>query len=210
MTQKHELLLIGQYASPYTRRVAVTAALLGLPFEHRPWSVFGDFDAIAAVNPGVKVPTLLVNGTTMLSDSREIIAFLEELAGRTLHPPGPADRLADRSLVGLGIMICEKTVQLVYEQQLRPAERQHAPWLERVTRQLRGSLDQAERQMPKRPGWVTDVGGPTHADVTLAVAWRQAAETLPWVKEAGCWPLLAAASLHAEAHPAFQSVPFPI
>lgn len=209
MTQTHDLLLIGQYDSPYTRRAAVTAALLGLSFDHRPWSVFRDFDAIAAVNPGVKVPTLLVDGTTMLADSREIVAFLEELAERTLHPPGPAERLADRSLVGLGIMICEKTVQLVYEQQLRPIERQHAPWLERAARQLHGALDQAERQMPQRPGWVAGAAGPAHADVTLAVAWRQAAEMLPWVKAAGCWPCLAAASLHAEAHPAFLSVPFP-
>ncbi len=35
--------LIGMLDSPYVRRVAISLRLLGLPFEHRPISVFREF-----------------------------------------------------------------------------------------------------------------------------------------------------------------------
>ena len=44
------MILIGQFDSPFTRRVAITMRLYGLPFEHRPWSVFGDSERLGAVN----------------------------------------------------------------------------------------------------------------------------------------------------------------
>jgi hypothetical protein len=39
--------LIGQYDSPFVRRVAIAFRFYGLPFEHRPWSTFGEGDKIA-------------------------------------------------------------------------------------------------------------------------------------------------------------------
>jgi glutathione S-transferase len=38
------MILIGQYDSPFVRRVAIAMRLYGLHFEHRPWSTFGDVD----------------------------------------------------------------------------------------------------------------------------------------------------------------------
>jgi len=34
------MILIGQYDSPFVRRVGIALTLYGLPFEHRPWSIF--------------------------------------------------------------------------------------------------------------------------------------------------------------------------
>src|ERR1700704_5589523 len=45
------MILIGQYDSPFVRRVAIALRLYGLPFEHRPWSTFGEGDKIAPYNP---------------------------------------------------------------------------------------------------------------------------------------------------------------
>jgi glutathione S-transferase len=45
--------LIGMLDSPYVRRAAITLRLLGLPFEHRPISVFRQYDEFAAINPVV-------------------------------------------------------------------------------------------------------------------------------------------------------------
>jgi len=53
------MFLIGQYDSPFVRRVAIALRLYGLPFEHRPWSTFGDADKIAPYNPLRRVPTLV-------------------------------------------------------------------------------------------------------------------------------------------------------
>ena len=40
------MFLIGQYDSPFVRRVAIAMRLYGIAFEHRPWSTFGDADKI--------------------------------------------------------------------------------------------------------------------------------------------------------------------
>ena len=52
------MILIGQYDSPFVRRVGIALTLYGLPFEHRPWSVFGESENIRGYNPLVRVPTL--------------------------------------------------------------------------------------------------------------------------------------------------------
>ena len=41
------MILIGQYDSPFVRRVAIAMRRYGIAYEHRPWSVFGDADKIA-------------------------------------------------------------------------------------------------------------------------------------------------------------------
>src|SRR5256885_15604356 len=48
---ENPMFLIGQYDSPFVRRVALALRFYGLPFEHRPWSTFGDADKIAPFNP---------------------------------------------------------------------------------------------------------------------------------------------------------------
>ena len=45
------MILVGQYDSPYVRRVAVTLGVLELAFEHDTRSVFADFDSMRTVNP---------------------------------------------------------------------------------------------------------------------------------------------------------------
>lgn len=40
------MILIGMFDSPFVRRVAVSMNLLGMPFEHRNWSVGKDFELI--------------------------------------------------------------------------------------------------------------------------------------------------------------------
>src|SRR5215210_7335048 len=56
------MILIGQYDSPFVRRVAIALRLYGIGFEHRPWSTFGDADRIAPYNPLRRVPTLVLEG----------------------------------------------------------------------------------------------------------------------------------------------------
>ena len=52
------MILIGQYDSPFVRRVAIALRLYGIAFEHRPWSTFGDAEKIAPYNPLRRVPMM--------------------------------------------------------------------------------------------------------------------------------------------------------
>jgi glutathione S-transferase len=51
------MMLIGQYDSPFVRRVAIALKTYGLAYEHKPWSTFGDADQVAKFNPLRRVPT---------------------------------------------------------------------------------------------------------------------------------------------------------
>jgi glutathione S-transferase len=57
MGRSQTLILIGQYDSPFVRRVGVALTLYAMPFEQKPWSVFGDAAKIAPFNPLIRVPT---------------------------------------------------------------------------------------------------------------------------------------------------------
>jgi glutathione S-transferase len=50
------LSLVGQYGSPFVRRVAVSFTVLELPFERQPLSVFADAEALLSRNPLGRVP----------------------------------------------------------------------------------------------------------------------------------------------------------
>jgi glutathione S-transferase len=75
------MILVGQYDSPYTRRVAVSLHLLGVDFEHDKRSVFGDFDSMRTTNPLGRVPSLILDDGTTLIDSAAILDWLDQRAG---------------------------------------------------------------------------------------------------------------------------------
>ena len=52
--------LIGQYDSPFVRRVAVALQIYGIVYDHVPWSTFGDGDLVARHNPLKRVPALVL------------------------------------------------------------------------------------------------------------------------------------------------------
>jgi glutathione S-transferase len=45
------MIFIGQYDSPFVRRVGIALTLYGFAFEHRPWSAFGDAGRLQELNP---------------------------------------------------------------------------------------------------------------------------------------------------------------
>ena len=75
--------LVGQYDSPFVRRVAVVMHHYGVAFGRRVLSTFADFDTMLELGPLGKVPILVMAGGERLWDSRAILDFLH---GR--RPPG--------------------------------------------------------------------------------------------------------------------------
>lgn len=199
--------LIGMLDSPYVRRVAIALQLLGLRFDHQPLSVFRTFDQFRAINPVVKAPTLVCDDGTVLMDSTLILQWAQSRAPqRPLSPADPAELARDLRLTGLALAACEKSVQIVYERGLRPPEKLHRPWVDRVTGQLLAAFDGLEAELAARPlalatGTITDGG------VCVAVAWHFVQQMLPEVVPSHRYPRLAAASAEAEALPAFRAAP---
>ncbi|HEX3836626.1 MAG TPA: glutathione S-transferase [Steroidobacteraceae bacterium] len=196
--------LIGMLDSPYVRRVAISLQLLGLRFEHRPVSVFREFDEFRAINPVVKAPTLVCDDGTVLMDSSVILEYAQARAGRSLMPRELPDLQADLRIIALGLAACDKSVQMIYERALRPPEKQHEPWLARVTGQLQAALTGLESAIDRRPrpGRAVDMA---QAGVTAAITWHFIQQMLPQIVPAAQCPALSAFSCAAEALAPFKA-----
>jgi len=198
--------LIGMLDSPYVRRVAVSMHWLGLLFEHRPVSVFRQYAEFSAINPVVKAPTLVCDDGTVLMESGLILEHLESLASTSLWPATGAARLQALRATGLALAACEKTVQIVYELELRPPEKQHAPWLERVRGQAEAAFDALEAELACTP-WPRQAQRLTQAGVSAAVAWSFAQRMLPGQLSTARCPHLADFTDWAETLDVFTRAP---
>lgn len=198
--------LIGMLDSPYVRRVAISLQLLGLRFEHRSVSVFRHFDEFRRINPVVKAPTLICDDGTVLMESTLILDYAEHLAapGRSLMPAATGPRLVALRAIGLALAACEKSVQIIYERELRPAEKRHAPWVARVTNQLTAAYGALDEMIGDYPG---DRTAPDQALVSSAVAWTFTQNLLPDVVHADDYPRLRELAAVAETLPSFAAAP---
>ena len=71
--------LIGQYDSPFVRRVAIAMTLYELPFRQLPLSVWADADELARWNPLRRVPTLVLDDGECLLESFAILDAIDEM-----------------------------------------------------------------------------------------------------------------------------------
>jgi glutathione S-transferase len=199
--------LIGMLDSPYVRRVAITLKCLDIPFEHASVSVFRNFEQFQQINPVVKAPTLVLDGGEVLMDSNLIIDYLEALAGpgNSLMPADLNQRLRSLRLIGLAMAANEKSVQIYYEKNLRPAEKQHAPWLERVRGQLLAAYSELERELLRQP--LKMDGSIAQDGITLAVAWSFTQLVIADQLDVAQYPRIRAFTAYAEQLEAFISTP---
>jgi glutathione S-transferase len=199
--------LIGYLDSPFVRRVAVTAKFLGVELEHRKLSIFRDFEEFSAINPLVKVPTLVCDDGQVLVDSGLIIDYLESRqGGSSLMPSEEASYVRALSVIGAAMVAKEKIVQLIYEIDSRPAELQHEPWIERIDTQLSGAFGLLEKQFADTETWLFG-DQISQADITTAIAWAFGQFRYPQRVPADRYPSLSALSARAEALPEFLACP---
>ena len=200
--------LIGMLDSPYVRRVAISLQVLGIPFQHRSLSVFRTFDEFRGINPVVKAPSLVCDDGTVLMDSTLILEYAQLLAGsgRSLMPAAVAEKRRALRVIGLALAACEKSVQIIYERNLRPAEKQHEPWISRVTGQLLAAYQALEEDL-SRAALEGDGGAIDQAGITTAVAWHFTQAMLPEVVPSSKFPVLARFSAAAEQLAEFRAAP---
>lgn len=212
------MILIGQFDSPFVPRVAIAMRLYAIPFDHRPWSVFGDAEKIARYNPLMRVPTLVLDdgpdggpdGSEALIESAAILDALDDMVGpeRAMAPKsGDARREANR-VCALATGLADKAVSLGYERHIH--RRESEVWVERCLSQIAGTLSELEKSRSRQTTqwWLGDRIG--HADIAVACALRFLGDA-----HAGLfdlpegWPLLAAHAAKCEALPAFAEIQQP-
>ncbi|VIO66426.1 putative GST-like protein YibF [Bradyrhizobium ivorense] len=203
------MFLIGQYDSPFVRRTAIALRLYGLPFEHKPWSTFGDAEQVAAYNPLRRVPTLVLDDGEALIESGAILDYLDELVGpaRAMLARSGAERRRHLRIIALATGLADKAVSLIYERVLR--KEQLKLWVERCEAQISGVLGvlEQERAAVTAPYWFgTGIG---HADIAVACALRFTGEAHPHLFDAR-YPALKAHAARCEALPPFQEIVQPL
>lgn len=204
------MFLIGQYDSPFVRRVAIALRLYGIAFEHKPWSTFGDADTIAPYNPLRRVPTLVLDNGEALIESAAILDYLDETVGpdRAMLPASGAERRRQLRIVALATGLGDKAVSLLYERVLRK-ERLEL-WIARCQAQISGVLEvlEQERAAVTTPYFLGERIG--HADIAVACVLRFTREAHPALFSAERYPALAAHAARCEALPPFQEIVQPL
>lgn len=201
--------LIGQYDSSYVRRVAIAMRLYGMAFEHLPWSVFGDVERIRQINPLTRVPTLVLDDGTALTDTHLILDHVDGQVApdRRLFPQQDPERCQALRIAGLASGIADKAVSLFYE--IRLHESASPVWVARCEQQIAGALAllETERAALRTRWWFGDVPG--HADIAVACVLRHARESLQHRVRLNSLPELAAHCSACEALPVFQEISQP-
>jgi glutathione S-transferase len=204
------MILVGQYDSPFVRRVAIALRLYGLPFEHRPWSTFGDGDKIAPFNPLRRVPTLVCDDGEALIESTAILDYLDELVGpqKAMLAEKGAARRHGLKVCALATGLGDKAVSLLYERVLRKDASKI--WVARCEAQIAGVLDvlEEERSAISSPYWFGAAIG--HADIAVACVLRFTGEAHPALFDAARYPALAAQAARCEALPPFREIVQPL
>jgi glutathione S-transferase len=196
------MILIGQYDSPFVRRVAVTLHCYELPFVRRVLSVFTDFDAMLTINPLGKVPVLQLDDGERLFDSRAILDYLDSLVApdRRLAPASEPARRQVLRIDAVATGLAEKLYERGYEFARRdPAKRDHAI-VARVERQIDAALSWLEELAPSP--WLFG-NQMSRADVTAAIAFTYLIEKHRNFLERRPSPALEAHCRHCEALPQF-------
>jgi glutathione S-transferase len=201
------MIVIGQYDSPFVRRVGIALTLYGIAFEHRPWSTFGDADKIRAYNPLTRVPTLVLDDGEVLIDSTVILDYVDSLVPveRRMFPVTEPARRRALKVTTLGVHTAEKAVSLFYEKALHKGTASDV-WTNRCRAQISGALAalEADRAARRTDYWFGDRIG--HADIAVAAALRLIADAHPGVVSMTDFPALTAHAQHCEALPAFQAI----
>ena len=203
------MILIGQYDSPFVRRVGIALTLYGLPFTHQPWSVFSDAAKIQDYNPLIRVPTLVLDNGEVLIESTAMLDYLDHLvpAGQALYPAAEPARHQALKVAALAAGLAEKAVSLFYEKRLHTQVSDI--WVDRCRSQIAATLGVLEADRALRSGlyWFSeDIG---HADIAVAACLRFASEAHPDLVSLTDFPALSTFTTRLESLPVFRAIAQP-
>jgi len=203
--------LIGNYLSPFTRRVAVSLNALQLPFELQALYVFKEPEQVRVHNPVVRIPTLVLDSGDVLVESYAILDEIDQMVGpeRALTPVSGKERREVMKVTAVGLASMEKAQWAFYERRVRPAEKVHQPWIDHNDRQVMGGLQFLEVLAAKAGEGCLAASRLSQADITAVVAYTFTNAVRPQLNLAQEVPTLAKFAARWEETAFFQSAPLP-
>lgn len=194
------MILVGQYDSPFVRRVAVSLLTLDIPFTRDTRSVFGDFDTMRGINPLARIPSLVLESGEVLIDSAAILDHIDETVGpeRALIPRAGAPRRQILQRITLAAGAIEKIGGgYNYERMIRPPALRWPDWMERCRTQGLGAVAAlAALDWPDR-------GRLDQAEITTGCMLGYLQLTVPELVPQGRYPALDALWVRISARPEF-------
>lgn len=192
------MILVGQYDSPFVRRVGISLHVLGMAFTRDTRSIFSDFDAMMRINPAGRIPSLVLDDGTVVIDSAAILDWLDNKVGpgRALTPPDGVERMRALKLTALATAAIEKAGAACYERVMRPERYRWPEWIARCRRQATGAIQAlAEEHWPEKLD---------QAQITTACMVRHIRLIDSELMPSGRYPLLEALSDRLERRPEFR------
>ena len=191
------MILIGQFDSPFVRRVAVTLHHYHMPYTRNPLSVFRDVAAMQKINPLLRVPALILETGETLIDSSAIIDHLDEMAGpaRALTPAHGPERRKVLQVVVTALGTADKAVALFFERLFHSDKHINKEFETRMLSQITAALTKLESDCGTP--WFVD-SRMSQADITIGCMLGHIKMRVPEAFPANKFPKLHALSLHCE------------
>jgi glutathione S-transferase len=196
------MILVGQYDSPFVRRVAVTLHHYHMPFERNTISVYSQAKKMQKINPLIRIPSLELASGEILIDSWAILDYLDELAGpaRALMPSHGPERRKIMQTVALAVGAAEKAGAINREHYFHPGKMLSKEYEERCLYQLQSGLTELEKNCGSP--WYSDLHM-SQADVTIGCLIGYLKLRVPAAFPAKKFPKLHGLSLHCEMREEF-------
>ncbi len=195
------MMLVGQYDSPFVRRVGVSLRVLGLAYEHDTRSVFADFDAMRRINPLGRIPSLILDDGEVLLDSAAILDWLDQFVGpeRALVPAAGTERRRVLRRVALATGAIDKAGAAAAERLIRPSAYRWPEWIGRCRIQAAGAIE----ALAAEPWPTADRLDQAQITTACMIRWVQLAD--PDLMPPDRYPALDALSARCEARPEFAA-----
>lgn len=203
------MIVIGNYLSPYVRKVLVCLELKGIDYRVDPFAPFIGDAQFSRISPLRRVPVLL-HGDFVVNDSTVICQYLEDLQPTpALYPASPRDRARARWLEEFAdsrlgdVIIWRMFYQIGVKRYLFKEATDQAVVEHARDHELPTALDYLEEQLPDAGFLFGDAPG--IADISIAAFFRNAT-FVRYQVDAARWPRCAGFVERVLALPAFQKL----